>query len=222
MLLAAMLLVALAGCGSSSTSTITTKSANEIAAASQAAANGAASAHVAGAIVSGGSPITLNMDLLSGGGGRGSVSENGRGFELIRNGNTIYINGSKAFYESAAGAAAANRLAGKWIKAPADSGDFSSLASLTDLHSLVNQVFSSHGTLAKGPVTTVGGKSAVALIDRTKGGTLYVATTGLPYPLQIIGSKSNAGKVTFDRWNEPVSLAPPPGAIDVEKLRSGG
>jgi hypothetical protein len=76
----------------------------------------------------------------------------------------------------------------------------------------------SHGTLSKGATTTVEGQQAVALTDKTQGGTLYVATTGKPYPVEIKHGGSSGGKIVFDRFNQPVTLTPPANAIDLSKL----
>ena len=134
---------------------------------------------------------------------------------------TVYIKGSPALYGRVGGPAAAQLLRGKWLKAPATSGNLASIASLTDLRQLVDTTLASHGTLAKGGTTTVGGQKVVAVTDTSKGGTLYIATTGQPYPIEIMKAGASGGKITFDRWNEPVSLAAPSNAIDLAQLQSG-
>jgi hypothetical protein len=50
---------------------------------------------------------------------------------------------------------------------------------------------------------------------------VYVATTGRPYPLEVVKDGGRGGTVVFSRWNEPVTLVAPADAIDVTKLRSG-
>jgi hypothetical protein len=225
-MLAVTLLVAtgvLAGCGGSSSSTngVESKAPEAIVAAATGAIAGAKSVHVSGSIVSGGTPITLDLQLVSGEGGRGQLSENGLSFQLIEVGQTVYIKGSPAFWRHFGGAAAAALFQGKWLKAPTTNSDFATLASLTDLHKLFNAALSNHGTLAKGATTTVNGQKVVAVNDTTNGGTLYVATTGQPYPIEIKKGGSVGGQVSFDRWNEPVSLTPPANAIDITQLQSG-
>ena len=74
----------------------------------------------------------------------------------------------------------------------------------------------SHGKLAKGDETTVNGVKVIAVRDTTKGGTLYVATTGTPYPVFI--QRAGDGKITFDRWNEAFALKAPAGAVDLSKI----
>ena len=217
-----LLAAALAGCGSSSSGNgVAAKAPAEILAATKAAADVATSAHVSGSIVSGGLPITLDLDILAGKGARGRLSENGLSFELIQTGGTVYIKGSPAFYRHVGGAAAAQLLQGKWLKAPATSPEFGSLASLTDLRQLVDTTVANHGALAKGATTTVNGEKVVGVSDTAKGGTLYVATTGKPYPIEVTKGGASGGKIVFDRWDKPVVLAAPANAIDITQLRSG-
>jgi hypothetical protein len=229
--LASLLLVfgALPGCGggssssSSSGSGVQDKSPEDILAATKVASDAARSVHVSGSIVSGGSPITLDMSLLAGKGGRGQLSEGGLSFELIQVGDTVYIKGSPAFYKHIGGSAAAQLLQGKWLKAPASNSDFSSLSQLTDLRQLVDQTLSNHGSsLAKIGTSTINGQKVVGITDKSKGGTLYIATTGTPYPIQIAKSGSGGGKINFDRWNSSVTVAAPANAIDVTQLQRAG
>ena len=69
-------------------------------------------------------------------------------------------------------------------------------------------------------VTTVNGQKVVALTDTAKHGTLYVAASGKPYPVAIVKSGANGGRISFGQFNKPVSLTPPPNAIDISKLKS--
>jgi hypothetical protein len=223
-LVALLLATAIAGCGGSSSSSsgngIAEKSPAEILAATKVAADGAKSVHVAGSIVSGGTPITLDMQLVAGKGGRGQLSQNGLSFSLIEVGGTVYIKGSPAFYKHIGGSAAAQLLQGKWLKASATSSDFASLGQLTNLRELIDQTLSNHGALTKSATTTVKGQKVVGLSDRSKGGTLYVAASGKPYPLEITKAGSSADSITFDSWNEPLTLSAPANAIDINALSS--
>src|SRR5689334_14559061 len=111
----------LAGCGgshskSASSNGEASKSADTVLADAKAAVNGATSARVSGSIVSGGTPITLDL-TMSADKAKGSMSTSGFEFELIRIGDTAYIKGSDDFYKHFAGAAIAQLLHGKWLKA---------------------------------------------------------------------------------------------------------
>ncbi|HEX3910786.1 MAG TPA: hypothetical protein VHW67_08810 [Solirubrobacteraceae bacterium] len=225
-----MLVVALAGCGGGSSSSssassgngVSDKSPTDIIAATKSSSDAATSVHVTGSIVSEGSPITLDMNLLAGKGGRGKISEGGLAFELIQVGKTVYIKGSPAFYKHIGGNAAAQLLQGKWLKAPASDADFASLSQLTNLRQLVDQTLSNHdASLTKAGTSTVAGQKVVGITDKGKG-TLYIAATGKPYPVQITKSGSEGGKINFDRWNNTVTLSAPANSIDVAQLQSAG
>ncbi len=224
--LAALVALALAACGGSggsssggqSSNGITSKSPDQIVSAATSAVGSVNSVHVSGKVLSGGQNVALDLNLVNGKGGTGSMSQNGLGFKIVAVGSEVYINGSSAFWNKFGGSAAAQLLSGKWLKAPA-SGQLSSLATLTDVQKLFSQLLSSHGKLAKGKTTTVRGQQVVAVNDTTNGGTLYVATTGKPYPIEISKTGSSGGQLVFDHFNQPVTLTAPAGAIDISKLQ---
>jgi hypothetical protein len=220
--LLALGLATMLGCGgSSSGGGLAAKTPAEIVAAAQTAAAGARSVHVTGSIVNGGAPIALDMELANGVGGRGRLAESGVSFELVEVGGYVYIKGSQAFYTHVAGAAAAQLLEGKWLKARAASGAFASLSSLTNLHTLLDSTLTNHGSLTKGATSTIAGQPVIAVSDATRGGTLYVATTGTPYPVQVAKGGSGGGKIVFDRWNRPVTVKAPPNAVELGQLAGG-
>jgi hypothetical protein len=213
---------ALTGCGSSSQGNgVAAKTPAEIVAGAKVLADAASSVHVSGSIVSGGSPITFDLYLVAGRGGRGQVSEKRLSFELIRIHGTVFIKGSPAFYRHIVGAAAAPLFQGRWLKASASSGSLASLASLTDLRQLADATLSGHGALAKGAKATVYGRKVLGLTDTSKGGTLYVATTGPPYPIELTTGGAGAGRIVFDRWNAPISVLAPANTLDLTQLQSG-
>jgi hypothetical protein len=213
--------VALAGCGASSTGNgVASKTPAEIVAAAKAAADDASSVYISGTIVSADAPISLDMELLAGRGGRGRIAQSGLGFELIQVGATIYINGGAAFYRHIGGSAAAQLFRGKWLKAPAATGELAPLAALTDQSRLIDSALATRGTLRNVGDTTVNGQRAVAIDDASEGGTLYVATTGRPYPVEVVKDGGKGGTVVFDRWNEPVTLVAPADALDVTRLQA--
>jgi hypothetical protein len=222
-LLCAAVAVLLAGCGSSrpAGNGLASKTPTQILAAAKVAAASAATAHVEGSIVSAGKPISLDMELVAGKGGKGKIALEGRSVELIGVGRVVFIRGNAAFYSKVAGPEAARKLHGAWLKTTAKTGDFASLASLTSLGNLTASVLDAHGALTHAGAATVDGRAAIGVSDASSGGTLYVAATGTPYPLEIVDRGAGAGKIVFDRWNKPVELEPPASSIDVNKLQSG-
>ena len=213
-----LLACVLAACGGASPNGVASKSPNGIVTAAIRAIDQATSAHLSGSLVSNGTPVSLDLDLVSGKGGRGEMSQGGLSFQIAVVGGEVYINGSEAFWDHFGGPAAEQQLNGKWLKAPA-SGSFASLAQLNNLHRLLGTLLSTHGALVKGGTTTIDGQSAVAVRDQTKDAILYVATTGPPYPLEIDKIGSQAGRISLSRFNESVSLTPPANALDISKLK---
>jgi hypothetical protein len=218
---ASLLALALASCGGSggsSSNGVAGKSANDIAAAATSAVENAASVHVSGPIARQGFPTALDLTLVNGKGAQGSMSAGALNFKIVAIGKEIYINGSSSFWRRYSNNSVARLLTGKWLKAPA-AGQFAGVAVLADMHSLFNQLLTHHGTLVKADQTTVRGRKVIGVRDTTHGGTLYVATTGKPYPIQVIKRGSQGGELDFDRYNQPVSLKAPAGAIDISQLK---
>jgi hypothetical protein len=221
LVLAAVLLV---GCGGSSSKEAkpnheASKPASQVLADAKRAATSADSAHVSGSISSNGTPITLDLSTARGKGAKGSMSTNGLSFDLVRIGDTLYIRGSDEFYKHFAGAAVAQLLHGKWLKAPATNGRLRSLAPLTSIGALFAGISSRHGKLANDGKTTYKGASVVAIRDTSDNSKLYVAATGKPYPIAIVGGKkAESGTITFDDWNKSVSLSPPSDALDISQF----
>jgi hypothetical protein len=219
-ILAAVVTLAVAACGGSTgTNGVEKKSVDEIVTAARNAVGSARSVHVVGTVINSGSRMTLDLNLVSGKGGEGSMAQNGLSFQVVTVGNEVYINGTVAFWRKFAGSAAARLLFGKWIKAPASGQLATTLATLTDLQKLFKKLLSSHGQLARGSITTVRGQRVIAVKDISNGGALYVAVTGTPYPIEVVKDGSGGGQVAFDRFNQPVRLTPPSNAIDISQLR---
>jgi hypothetical protein len=214
--------VVLAGCGghgkSAGSNGEASKSADKVLADAKAAADSASSARVSGNIVSGGTAIKLDLSMGSGQ-ANGSMSTSGFSFDLIRIGNTAYIKGSDDFYKHFAGAAVAQLLHGKWLKASIVSGRFASLAPLTSISVLFDKVASNHGKLANDGGKTFDGQKVVEIRDTSDNSKLYVAATGKAYPVAIVGGKKGqSGTITFSDWNKPLKVSAPNGALDISKL----
>jgi hypothetical protein len=206
---------------SASTSTQTTaadngvadKSADEILADATAAAKAASAVHIAGGV--GG--VELDLTLVRGEGARGTIAQGANEFEIVSVGDAVYLKGSPDFYRQIGGEAAVTLLGDRWLRVPAGGADFGSFAQLTDMGKLLDQALAPEGsTVSKGEVEDAGGQPAVPLTsDR---GTLFVAATGEPYPLQIVQTRGS-GRITFDGWDEDVELTAPSDAVDVSELQ---
>ncbi|HTX31794.1 MAG TPA: hypothetical protein VMD09_10425 [Solirubrobacteraceae bacterium] len=211
--------LAVAGCGGSASSGngLAAKPPNAIVQEANNAIIHASSVHVAGSISSGSVPLTLDLDLVAGRGGRGELSEGGLTFRVITVGPSVYIQGTPAFWTHFAGASVARTLDDKWLKAPA-SGQFAPIAALTNMQLLFGKVLLSHGSLQKVGTSTVNGQKVVGVRDSKAGGILYVAATGRPYPVEVVKRGTGAGRIVFDRINQPVALAPPANSRSLAQL----
>ena len=215
--------VLLAGCGSSGESAKSngeaSRPAARVLADAKAAATSASSAHVSGSIQSEGTPITLDLSTARGKGAKGSMSTNGLKFDLVRIGDTLYIRGSDEFLKHFAGGAVAQLLHDKWLKASATHGRLKSLAPLTSLGALFEGVSATHGKLVNDGKKTYKGDPVVVIRDTSDNSKLYVAATGKPYPVAIVGArKGESGTIAFGDWNKSVSLTAPDGAIDISQF----
>jgi hypothetical protein len=216
----------LAGCGSSKNESApngeASKPPTQVLADAKAAATSADSVHVSGSIVSGGTPIKLDLSMVRGKGAKGSMSTNGLSFDLVGVGDTVYIQGSDEFYKHFAGAAVAQLLHGKWLKASATQGQLKSLAPLTSIGALFAGISTHHGKLTSEGATTFDCQKVAEIRDTSDNSKLYVAATGKPYPVAIVGGKQNqSGTITFDDWNSHVSLCAPKHALNISKLGGG-
>jgi hypothetical protein len=221
---------AVAACGSSSGGSSSTSSASngvaskspaQILASAVAAAQSAGSVHVAGTIHEQGT-LGLDLDLVTGKGAAGTISQGAPKFKLIVSGGDFYFQGNRAFWLKAAHSqAAVQLLLGKWIREPSAASQSASIAHLTSIKSLMDALVKSHGTLSKGATTTIAGQPAIALND-SNGGRLYVATTGKPYPLKLIGKRTARGEVTFTQYGHTFTIVAPKHSINAAQLQKAG
>jgi len=196
------------------------QSAEEILAAAQEAARSATAVKVSGEI----DDIRLELSLVRGEGAVGSMSQSGMEFELVVVGDEVYLKGSDQFYEQLGGRAAVTLLSGKWLQVPKTDEDFGSIAQIADMERLLSEALDPDADrLTKGEVEDVDGQPAIGIT--ADDGTLFVATEGEPFPLQLRGGDDRPGAIVFSGWNEPAELTAPDPAdvVDIGELqRSAG
>ena len=203
----------------------------------EAAAREAATVHVSGSVAGAGRPLGIDMELVRGQGGRGTVSVDGLRAQLVQDAGWLYVKPNPALLQQLVGRAAAGHLAGRWLKGPADHGPLVALASLTDLRTVLHEVLAARRiqtTTEGGPALgltltsrtkltivgtrTIAGHQAVALRDPSTGATLYVSATGNPYPLALVKPGADGGTLTFDRWNKEIALEAPPNPLNIKAV----
>ena len=218
---AVVAVASLAGCGSSGTKSNgeASKPPRRVLADALKAAEDARSVHVSGTIRSGGESMKVELTLAQQG-GKGSLTANGQPFDFVRVGDKVYLRGRDAFWRVVGGVAAVRLFHGKWLVASATQGRFASLADLSDPARFFGRLSSRNKVVDDG-AETYHGHRVVALRDPSDGSVLYVSATGAPYPVAATTGRANAGTITFDRWNEPVTFTAPKNAVPVSKLRGG-
>jgi hypothetical protein len=220
----------LAACGGGSNrpheNGIAAKAPDQIVSGATQAIDAVHSVRVTGTVSDKSSSIKLDLHLVNGVGATGSMAENGLSFKLISVGGSAYINGSTGFWKQFGGSAAVRLLEGKWLRAPADAGQFSSFQSLTDVHKLLSGILAGHGALAKGASSTVDGQPVIELKDKSNPGmpgALYIATDGKPYPIRLTGSAPGGqAQLDFSQFDQPVTIKAPASSIDISKLKRAG
>jgi hypothetical protein len=215
--LAAVAVAVVAGCGGSSSNGEAKKGAEQVVEDAQRAAVQASSVHVTGTITDEGKPLRLDLVLVKGKGGKGTLSENRLKFDLIRVRDDVYIRGSDAFIKAFAGIGAVALLHGKWLKGSATSGELAALAPLTDSAKLFGNALGNHGKLANRGETDFQGRKVVEIDDTTQHGQLYVAADGDPFPVALRGGRDQ-GHLAFADWSADAEVAAPKGAIDLAAL----
>ncbi len=196
----------------------------EILSKSKAALKKVQSLRVKGGGKSEGAAFQLDMRYGNGGKAIGTISNNGKTIELRRIGQLVYLKGDRDFWTSIGGPSAANLFVGKYLKAPVSDKRVVDLASFTDKSRFVDQLLDPSGSkITKGGKKTIRGVQAVELLDKSAdGGSLYIATTGQPYPLQLVPSSSggDSGRLDFLDFGKSVTVPTPPAdqTVDVTKL----
>jgi hypothetical protein len=211
------LLALLTGCGSS-TNGVASKSAPEILAATRAAAQSASSVHVTSSAAVGGSKFTLVASLAKNQ-GQARLSVLGIGLQAIRSGGMLYVKGDRAFDARLESSMGVKVPPGVWLRGPA-TGALGRVGAFTDMKREVPLILSGGGPVTKGATVNVGGQPTITLKETRKlyTGTLYVATTGRPYPLRLTKTGRETGQTTFTGWNDPVSVSPPASSVDISQL----
>jgi hypothetical protein len=196
------------------------KSANEILAAAQQAVESAQSVHLKGTLTDGGETIKLNL-RVSRTAAKGSITApEGRKtytIDVIKTGGRFYMH-APAMFRAVGGAAAASVIGDRWVLVPKGDKDFKEFETLVDIPSMGKELFTPDGEVTKGKQTVVDGKPVIGLDGGD--GTLYVATTGQPYPVKLVPFKPETPgeQLAFLDYNVPVKVKRPAHPIDLSKL----
>lgn len=199
----------LSSCGGSSSNGIASKSPNQIASTVASLVREAKSVHLKGSY----SGSTLDVYLYSNGDVSGSVSKSGLSFNVISiKSSGTYLKAPTSVWQQAANISAsqASRFNNKWMKIPGNG--FSATSGLT-ISALASALTDHKGTLSKVGTKTINGQSVVG-VHSSIGGTVWVATTGTSYPVELT-APNGSGTVTFSDWDSSSPPSVPKNAISL-------
>jgi hypothetical protein len=209
----------MAGCGSSDNG-VAAKPASQILQATIAAAKSASAVHVVSSTkLIRGTAVKLNASLAKDR-GRAQVSLLRTTLEVIRDGDTLYVKGNQLFAARLGAVLGVRIPADTWVKGPTN-GELAQVGSFTDIERELPLMLQGSGPIGKGATVKIDGQPAITLKETRKlyTGTLYVATTGQPYPLKLTKTGQETGQVTFANWNEQVTINPPEKAVPLSQLQ---
>ncbi|MFJ3699318.1 hypothetical protein ACIPW9_35225 [Streptomyces sp. NPDC090052] len=197
---------------------------------------GTSSLHISvhGRFGSRGTPTSMELTLDRQANCRGSVSLGGQGsVQIVKRGGKIWIKPDAAFWKNQVpgGSAAEAALNGRYLQGSSSNLPLQGIAQVCDLDSFLKTSTtpdtSGGGHLTKGKVTKLHGIDVVP-VSGVRGGhreTLYVATHGKPYPVQVTVKamdKTTLATVGFSAFDQPVpsSTPSPDQSVDISKLRT--
>lgn len=148
----------------------------------------------------------------------GTMTIDGAAVELLRVGGQAYIRPDEKFWSqfggADAGATMAQLMGDRWAKISSKDAQFEEFFQITEPADLLKP----DGAVTKGETKTVNGVAAIGISEAgSDGGTLYVATTGEPYPLLMEGPPGK-GQLSFGDFGAAFEDIKAPAAGDVVDL----
>jgi len=233
--------------GSSSGGDVAAKSAKQVLTDVQAALAKVRSYHLAGSTTDKDGRTQLDGDVTATGSVRFHIHQGAKDAQMILSGSETYLRASRPFWASQGIPAKALKvLVDRWVKVPGSgaSGPREMLAEFMPSN-LAHCLGAETGTVTKGGTRRFAGQEVVVLADKgdkpgTNPGLLYVATSGPPLPLRVTqtgrqrpggrqearcggsDTSTTAADIRLTNFDKPVKIAPPPGALDLQKLAAGG
>ncbi|MER6751289.1 MULTISPECIES: hypothetical protein [Streptomyces] len=190
-------------------------SADQIQDRAQKAAGSVGAVRLHGTVVTSGRTYTLDMRLKEDG-GIGSVTTKGETFRLVRVDDQLYLKAGASFWghedgkdDGKADAAAAGKLAEKYVKVPQGDPSYKKFIGFTDKDVLLGGLLTLHGKLATDGHHEQSGVRTIRVTgDEGSGGTLDVSLEGKPYPVRLVRA-GKAGTLTFSSWGTDFPVEKP-------------
>jgi len=179
-----------------------------------AAAATASSMHVAGVLLDGTEELGLNVTITTTG-ATGTLTDEDGAMVVRRVGAKVWIQPNAE--EVTALGLPASLVQGKWVVVPTTQSLYKQIITYTSLPFWAGSINALKPTKkAKGPVYA--GIPSVALIQPgPKGGSLYVAVKGQPFPRAYVSADKKT-RVAFSAWNATVAPIVEPTAAEILSL----
>jgi hypothetical protein len=165
-----------------------------------------------------GRPVSLTFEIGGPNVGEGSFVSSGLSFEAEELRGLDYFR-SRTLWAQVGGTSLQSALGYRWVYVPAKSSTAAELTaafrSLTSPAVLAGQLTGRVASAVRGRATTFRGRPVVAVTE-PGGGTVYVATTGKPYPLRWV--QSSQSRVTFSRFGRDFRITAPKGALNLTAI----
>ena len=194
----------------SSSSPARTASPAQLLRAAREAFGSATSVHVTGTFVRGAQAYVLDVRLAGTAGGTATIETAGATVDVIRIGDTGYVGGDLAFWESVTGnEAKARRMVGTHVRTAVADPAFAAYVPFTEPRTYAEVLPEPDRPATRTGAATIRGTPVVGVRDGA-GSALYVAAAGPAYPLRLDGL--TAGQVVFLDFSEygaPVPLRAP-------------
>jgi hypothetical protein len=126
----------------------------------------------------------------------------------VADGN-IYIRADESYWTEAFNKKKAARIGDKWVVGDLDNPRLKTFKRTSTMKPLIRQFLRTAGEAEVGEVGGVRGQPAVPVTSES--GTLWIATTGKPYPLLLSSPAADqSSEVTFRKWDKKVVIKAPP------------
>ena len=234
------------GGNAGSTSALADKSPEQILDEVVAALRGVRSYRVQGRVVDEDGPGTFAGDISASGPSQLRFEQGGQRFQIVLIGADTYMRANSAFWRKQAGGnnQVVRLLADKWVKSRSRAGDLREVFDELSPRTLARCLTKEHGKLSKKGGGKVGGQETIVLHDDGNApggapGDLHVAATGKPFPLRAVqtgpqrsgktsdpkcqdDNETKESDISLSRFDEPVRISPPKGAVDLDRLAPAG
>ncbi|MFE5486912.1 hypothetical protein [Streptomyces sp. NPDC056527] len=173
----------------------------------------------------------LSMDTRGKCAGTLTVGTTGTAELIKADDKDVYLRFDEAFLKEQAKGESAEvqkavlkELKGRWVKTPVTDPDAKDSLELCDLKALLGDFEQGINFAVKGGETTVGGKKALMVTEKSGGETttVYVATEGEPHILKIVSAGGEEpGTITFSGYGKPVGAKVPATKDVLDESKTG-